>query len=162
MLPDLSHHSTQGAALTQCLLEVLRVEAHAIAVHDQIAAGEGLTAARWSVLSEIRSSETGRTVSQIARTLGLQRQGIRKIVQTLVAKELLTLHDNPDHVKSPLVRITAKGQRVCERLASRQATWANRASLTQTASKLRQLHAQLRELTELLSNERRKLPARAA
>jgi DNA-binding MarR family transcriptional regulator len=51
---------------------------------DVLSAGEGLTSARWQVLGAIVLADRPPTVPQIARRMGLTRQGVHATVRRLV------------------------------------------------------------------------------
>jgi DNA-binding MarR family transcriptional regulator len=50
-----------------------------------------------------------RTVPQLARHRSVTRQHVQHVVDGLVADGLVELVANPSHVRSPLVRVTARG-----------------------------------------------------
>ncbi|MCG5439588.1 MarR family winged helix-turn-helix transcriptional regulator [Micromonospora foliorum] len=74
---------------------------------EQLAQEEGQTAARWHVLSVL--SDGSRTVASAARRLGLARQSVQRVVDDLARAGMVELHDNPDHRRAPLVRLTEAG-----------------------------------------------------
>jgi DNA-binding MarR family transcriptional regulator len=51
---------------------------------DVLSAGEGLTSVRWQVLGAIVLADRPPTVPQIARRMGLTRQGVHATVRRLV------------------------------------------------------------------------------
>jgi DNA-binding MarR family transcriptional regulator len=75
----------------------------------RIAKRVGQTQARWQLLSVI--SDGSRPVAQIARRLGLVRQSVQRTANQLVRLRLARYVENPDHRRSPLVRITDQGKR---------------------------------------------------
>lgn len=77
---------------------------------ERLARRVGQTAARWHVLSVV--SDEPLTVPAIARRLGLTRQGVQRVVNELADARLARLEPNPDHVRSPLVSLSAEGHRV--------------------------------------------------
>lgn len=76
---------------------------------------EGRGTARRRILRSLRRYGP-RTVPAIARARSLKRQTIQPVVDTLVHEGLVELVANPEHARSRLVRITAKGIRVVEEL----------------------------------------------
>lgn len=76
-------------------------------------------------------SEDGLTVPTIARRLGLARQSVQRVVNDLAEAGLVTLEDNPDHRRSPLVSLTDAGRAVLEELFRRSD--ATRAALIDRA-----------------------------
>src|SRR5687768_12576510 len=69
-------HTEGGAELTQIVLAVFRLNGDFLAAADEIAAPAGLTAARWQVLGAVLDAP--RTVPEIARLMGLSRQGVQR------------------------------------------------------------------------------------
>jgi DNA-binding MarR family transcriptional regulator len=84
---------------------------------EELARSLGQTAARWHVLSVV--SDGPRTVPSAARRLGLAPQSVQRVVGDLVDAGLLEPVDNPDHVRSPLMRLTGEGRAVVDELFAR-------------------------------------------
>ncbi|MFI8221510.1 MarR family winged helix-turn-helix transcriptional regulator [Streptomyces sp. NPDC085932] len=91
---------------------------------EKTASVEGLTQARWQVLSAV--SEDPLTVPQAARRLGVRRQNIQRVANDLAAFGLAAYAPNPDHRGSPLLTLTPRGKetlaRVTDRAAARDRT----------------------------------------
>ncbi len=73
---------------------------------ERLASVAGQTHARRMVLQAV---EDGTSVPDIARTLGLHRQGIQRIADELVAEGLGRYVENPRHRLSKLLAITDRG-----------------------------------------------------
>lgn len=84
---------------------------------EEMARSVGQTAARWHVLSVV--SDGPRTVPAAARRLGLAPQSVQRVVGDLVDAGLLAAVDNPDHARSPLMRLTERGRAVVDELFAR-------------------------------------------
>jgi DNA-binding MarR family transcriptional regulator len=84
---------------------------------EDLARGLGQTAARWHVLSVL--SDAPRTVPSAARRLGLAPQSVQRVVGDLVASGHLEAVDNPDHARSPLLRLTSLGRETLDELFTR-------------------------------------------
>ena len=67
-------HSPGGAALTDLVLEVFRLNGRLLSAGDKLVAEAGLTSARWQVLGAIHYASEPQTVSWLARSMGLTRQ----------------------------------------------------------------------------------------
>ena len=117
---------------------------------EDLARAVGQTAARWHVLSVL--SDGPRTVPSAARRLGLAPQSVQRVVGDLVASGHLEAVDNPDHARSPLMRLTALGRETLDDLFTRSSD--NRADvLTRagvTAEELTAAREVLRKLTAAL------------
>ena len=74
---------------------------------ERIAAAAGQTHARRLVL---QAASGGATVPQIARALGLHRQGVQRIADDLVLDGLASYTDNPRHSRSKRLVVTVHGQ----------------------------------------------------
>ncbi|MFC5218450.1 MarR family winged helix-turn-helix transcriptional regulator [Streptomyces coerulescens] len=84
---------------------------------EETAGAEGLTQARWQVLSV--ASEEPLTIPQAARRLGVSRQNIQRVANDLVSLGLAAYTPNPDHRSSPLLTVTPQGQESLARLTDR-------------------------------------------
>ena len=84
---------------------------------EQTAAAEGLTQARWQVLSV--ASEDPLTVPQAARRLGVSRQNVQRVANDLVSFRLASYEPNPDHRGSPLLTLTPHGRESLARVTAR-------------------------------------------
>lgn len=78
---------------------------------------EGLTQARWQVLSVV--SETALTVPQAARRLGVSRQNVQRVANDLVTFGHAVYTANPDHRGSPLLTLTSQGQEALAHVTAR-------------------------------------------
>ena len=92
---------------------------------NQLTKPLGLTSARWQVMGAIELSGNALTVAQIARRMGLARQGVQRIVNDLVDLELLELKPNLDHKRSALVALTDKGEDAMSKIDAAQIAWVN-------------------------------------
>ncbi|HTT50733.1 MAG TPA: MarR family transcriptional regulator [Streptosporangiaceae bacterium] len=72
------------------------------------------TAAGWHVLSVLEDSDV--TVPGIARRLGQARQSVQRVAGGLLAAGLVQAVANPDHQRSPLLRLTGDGRRLLRTL----------------------------------------------
>src|SRR5215470_18369283 len=109
-MPAQSTRTAEGDAATAVVLEILRVNGLLLATGSQLAAQEGLTAARWQVLGAVALAGRPLTVPQIARRMGLTRQAVQATVNQLHRDTLIETSDNPDHRRSPLINLTERGR----------------------------------------------------
>lgn len=120
---------------------------------ETIARAAGQTAARWHVLSVL--SDGPRTVPSAARRLGLAPQSVQRVVADLLADEQVETHANPDHARSPLVALTARGRATVTDLFARSDE--NRAAVLARAAvppgRLHEAREVLRALTTALSTD---------
>ena len=117
---------------------------------EDLAREVGQTAARWHVLSVL--SDGPRTVPAAARRLGLAPQSVQRVASDLVTSGHLEAVDNPDHARSPLMRLTPFGRATLGELFSRsgedRAAVLARAEVT--AGELAAAREVLRRLTGAL------------
>ncbi|HEX6354788.1 MarR family winged helix-turn-helix transcriptional regulator [Actinophytocola sp.] len=99
---------------------------------EEMARAVGQTAARWHVLSVL--SDAPRTVPSAARRLGLAPQSVQRVIGDLVDSGHVEAVDNPDHARSPLMRLTGQGRRALDELFARseddRAAVVDRAGVT--------------------------------
>lgn len=118
-------HSPGGAAVTALILEVFRANGALLQAGDALVADLGLTSARWQVLGAAALSDGQGTVSDLARSMGLSRQAVQRLVNELRRDGLLAHADNPRHRRAPLVRLTRRGEAVYAEIDRRQIAWSN-------------------------------------
>ncbi|MFH8571403.1 MarR family winged helix-turn-helix transcriptional regulator [Streptomyces sp. NPDC017993] len=73
--------------------------------------GTGITAGEHALLDALRT-EGPRTVPQLARTLGLDRQPVQRWVNHAAELGLVVTAPNPAHRRSSLIRLTTEGTEV--------------------------------------------------
>lgn len=111
-----------GQALRQLVLEVFRLNGALLRHGAALTAPVGQSQARWQVIGAV--AETARTVPQIARRMGMSRQSVQRVADLLAADGILRLERNPDHARSPLLRLTPKGAALEARLTATGEEWA--------------------------------------
>lgn len=117
--------SPSGTALSLLILDVFRLNGRLLAAGDRLVADLGLTSARWQVLGAIALTAMPAPVAWIARSMGLNRQGVQRIVNELVAEGFVALEENPHHRRAKLVTLTKKGQATYEAADRLQKPWIN-------------------------------------
>ncbi len=118
----LMRQSRAATALRDLVLEVFRLNGALLRHGAALTAPMRQTQARWQVIGAVGEAEC--TVPQIARRMGMTRQSVQRIVDLLVDEGMLVLGSNPDHVRSPLVRLTREGRRLEQELSSAGVTWS--------------------------------------
>lgn len=117
--------TASGKALTELVLEIFRLNGRLLSAGDQLVGDLRLTSARWQVLGAIALADAPQTVAGIARSMGLNRQGVQRIANETAAEGLVAFEPNPQHKRAQLVVLTRKGRAVFEAAADRQVPWAN-------------------------------------
>lgn len=113
-------------AFTQLVLKVFQLNGRLLAAGDRLTNEIGITSALWQVLGAI--NEAPLPLAQIARNMGLTRQGVRRTANVLKDKGLVEFHDNPNHQRSKLVVLTAMGRNVLDEATELQINWSNSIS----------------------------------
>jgi DNA-binding MarR family transcriptional regulator len=154
----MARRSAAGSVLTDLILEVFRLNGRLLAAGDRLTRPAGQTSARWQVLGAIDGEP--RSVSQIARAMGLTRQSVQRLADRLHAAGLVTYADNPSHRRAKLVSLTADGRSVLDRITQRQVAWVNRLAAGTGEAELRRALAVLRSFRQTLQAAQRKQPLR--
>lgn len=137
-----------GEALTDVILEIFRINGELLSAGNRITKPFGLTSARWQVLGAIDLEAQPLTVSQIARRMGLARQGVQRIVNDLEKLGLVASATNIDHKRAPLFSLSEEGERVMAKIDSAQAEWVNKISFGLSTNQLGELLDTLRTVRE--------------
>ena len=87
----------------------------------------GLSSGRMALM---RSLFTGgpQTVSAIAASRPVARQGIQRMVNAMLKDELLVLTDNPRHKRAKLVELSATGSALYQQVLQEEIEFMNRLS----------------------------------
>jgi DNA-binding MarR family transcriptional regulator len=117
-----------GAALTDLILDVFRLNSRMLVSGDRLVADLGLTSARWQVLGTIVAADRPQPVAWLARDMGANRQNVQRIVNDLEKEGLVTFQSNPHHRRAQLVVLTDKGDQTFDAAMRLQAPWVNELS----------------------------------
>ena len=89
---------------------------------DDLVADLGLSTARMQLLDDL-AAHGPRTVSQVARAVGLSRQAVQRVADDLVRRDLAAYRRNPDHARAQLLDMTAAGRSAHAEAVRRKALW---------------------------------------
>jgi len=103
--------------------EVFRLNGRLLAAGDELVAPVGLSSARWQVLWAIDLAPAPQPVAHLARAMGLNRQGVQRIVNELEADGLVAFRDNPNHRRAKLVEMTSAGRKAYRAADQRRRPW---------------------------------------
>lgn len=118
-------HTAAGKALTDLILETFRLNGRLLLSGDRLIAGLGLSSARWQVLGAVHFAPSPQPVSWLARSMGLNRQGVQRIVNELEAEGFLEFRPNPHHRRAQLVVMTKRGEAAYAAAERLQVPWVN-------------------------------------
>ena len=114
-----------GQAISELILTIFRLNGRLLAAGDRLVAPLGLTSARWQVLGSIALSPSPEPVARLARNMGLNRQGVQRIVNELADDGFVEYKTNPHHRNARLVLLTPKGRSAYDAALAAQAPWVN-------------------------------------
>ncbi len=143
---DKFSHTPSGAAFTELLLEVFKLNGLLLTEGDKLTKPFGLTSARWKVLGAIAETNQPLTVPQIGRRMGLTRQNVQRLVDAMADEGSVEYQENQDHKRAKLICITKKGQQQLTAIMQKQFPWANRCAKGVKQSDLKQALNVLRTL----------------
>ncbi len=130
--------------MTDLILETFRLNGALLDAGNHLTAPYGLTSARWQVMGTVDLAGQAMTVAQIARRMGLARQGVQRIANDLEALGMVSFEDNVDHKRAKLVALTAKGRKTMDQINKTQSAWVNELSSGLSDKKIKQALAVLR------------------
>ncbi len=84
----------------------------------------GQTEVRWAVMSVL--SGGARSVPQVARRLGVSRQSVQRVANLLAGEGLIESVANPDNARSPLFRLSKRGEEVLAAITRVADPWHRR------------------------------------
>lgn len=142
-------------AATELILEVFRLNGRLLAAGDRLVEPLGLTSARWQVLGAIALSPVPEPVARLSRSMGLNRQGVQRIVNELAEEGIVAFRDNPHHRRAKLVVLTEKGVAAYAAASRLQRPWVEELVEGQDAEGLEAARATLQRI-------RRRIEADAA
>ena len=143
-----SKHTQTAEIFTELILETFRFNGLLITAGDTLTKELGLTSALWQVLGAIQKAPI--PMAQIARNMGLSRQGVRRSTNVLIEKGLVRFEDNPDHKRARLVVPTGKGRKALDQLEKIQIVWANAVSKEFSTVELKKVVHTMKALSEKL------------
>lgn len=140
----------EGEAVTALILDVFRLNGRLQLVGDRLVAELGLTSARWQILGAIAYADRPESVAWHARTMGVHRQGVQRIVNELEKEGVLAFQPNPHHKRAHLVVLTSKGQELFEAALALQVPWVNDISKDLSPGDIATTHAVIGHLKKRL------------
>jgi DNA-binding MarR family transcriptional regulator len=143
-------HTPAGQALTDLILAIFRLNGRLLVAGDRLVADLDLSSARWQVLGAIALAATPQPVAWLARNMGLNRQGVQRIVNEMRDEGLLELQPNPHHRRAHLVVLTKRGKEAFEAAARLQAPWVNALAKDVSVKEIMSTHRVIAALSERL------------
>lgn len=134
--------------LAAAALTSFRLNGQFLALAEELARPVGLTAAWWQVLGAVLGEP--RSVSGIAREMGMARQSVQRVADLLVERGLAAYDDNPAHRRAKLVTATEQGLEAVRRIDPAHAEAAHALIGELGAVRAREVVAALAELSAAL------------
>jgi DNA-binding MarR family transcriptional regulator len=138
-----------GSALTNVLVEAVRLGELFRHTGETLARSEGQTLARWLVLETLEDEPE--PVAEIARRLRLARQSVQRVADLLEHDGLVAYEENPRHRRAKLARLTPAGRRVLGRIQQAQREWADEHGAEAELGDLEQAERLLQGIRETLT-----------
>jgi DNA-binding MarR family transcriptional regulator len=137
-----------GDALTDLVMQVVRLIRDFTAAGEALAKPAGQTLARWLVLEAVQDGPA--TVAQIARKMHLARQGVQRLADVLVRDGLAVYEPNPAHRRAKLLRLTPQGRSALRTVQAAQLRWADALGAELGEADLRQASAVLERVLDAI------------
>ena len=128
------NESKKGPVFTEIVLEVFKLGGLLVSEGDQMGFEYGITSARWKILGAVFLASEPQTVPQIAKSMGLTRQAVQRLVDAMHKDGFLLFHQNPDHKRAKLISLSDLGKETYLKLYEKQSEWSIACStgITQT------------------------------
>jgi DNA-binding MarR family transcriptional regulator len=137
-----------GDALTDLVMQVVRLIRDFTAAGEALAKPAGQTLARWLVLEAVQDGPA--TVAQIARQMHLARQGVQRLADVLVRDGLAVYEPNPAHRRAKLLRLTPQGRSALRTVQAAQRSWADALGAELGEADLRRASAVLERVLDAI------------
>jgi DNA-binding MarR family transcriptional regulator len=122
------NQTQKGPLFTEIVLELFKLGGLLVNEGDQMGQEYGVTSARWKILGALFLAGEPQTVPQIARRMGLTRQGVQRLVDAMHKDDLLLFSANPDHKRAKLIELSDLGKDIFIKLDEKQIGWASSRS----------------------------------
>lgn len=135
----------------ELIFEIFRVNDRLLAIGDATVKDLGLSSARWLVLGAIALSRTPTTVAQVARAMGLTRQGVQRLANEMASSGLVEMQDNPRDRRARVIVLTDEGRKAYEAALTRwRAEWTTQMEEILTVDEINETMRRLRRLRGLI------------
>jgi DNA-binding MarR family transcriptional regulator len=142
--PEPPPRSEAGNALTDVIVATFRLDGRLMDIARRLARAGDITATEWRVLGGVLDEP--HSVAEIARLMGMTRQGVQRVAAQLVEGGLAEYRPNPAHRRAKLLACTEAGHWAIRQIAFEQRPWADRigaeigaAELSETLTTIRRL-----------------------
>ena len=140
--------SQKAPVFTEIVLEVFKLGGFLVSEGDQMGFEYGITSARWKIMGALSLAGEPQTVPQIARSMGLTRQAVQRLVDAMHEDELLLFHENPGHKRAKLISLSERGEEIFSKLYEKQSGWAINCSTGITKAELETTLSVLKRISD--------------
>ena len=139
---------------TQFVLGVFRLNGLIVEAGESISGSVGQSSARWQVLG---SAYRPQTVADIARALGISRQGVQRVTNTLIKEGLVQSMPHPSDQRTYLIELTVKGRTILTQIYAKQLAWSQIIENVVNLDQMKQATELLVQLGDALEPEVQKI-----
>jgi DNA-binding MarR family transcriptional regulator len=137
--------------LTDVIIATFQLDGRLMDVARRLARAGGITATEWRVLGGVLDEP--RSVAEVARLMGMTRQGVQRVADRLVDRELAEYRPNPAHRRAKLLAPTEAGHWAIRQIALVQRPWADQVAAEIEATDLRETLASIRRILAALEDD---------
>jgi DNA-binding MarR family transcriptional regulator len=146
--PEPPPRTEAGDALTDVIVATFQLDGRLMDVARRLARAGGITATEWRVLGGVLGEP--HSVAEIARLMGMTRQGVQRVADELVDRGLAEYRPNPAHRRAKLLACTEAGHWAIRQIALVQRPWADRIGAQVGTAELRKTLTTIRKLLSAL------------
>jgi len=146
------NESQKGPVFTDIVLEVFKLGGFLVSEGDHMGSEYGITSARWKILGALSLAGEPQTVPQIARSMGLTRQAVQRLVDAMREDELLLFQENPGHKRAKLISLSERGKTVYSKLYEKQSVWAMKCSIGISKTELETALSVLKRISDTIDH----------
>jgi len=144
----MSRRTPAGDAFSLVAVKIMFLNGVLLEAGDRIAYSAGQTSARWRVIAAAEMKLM--TVAEVARALGLARQSVQRLADSLSEEGLTVYKDNPNDKRAMHLALTAAGKRALTTIQAEQRKWADKVGSKMSVKSLKEIDSTLRELISAL------------
>lgn len=139
---------------TLFVLSVFRLNGQIVEAGEWISGSVGQTSSRWQVLGSVYIPQTA---AEIARALGISRQGVQRVANVLIQEGLIESRPHPTDQRTFLLELTERGRAVMAAIYSQQLNWSSSVEKAMDVDRLKRATELLTELGNDLEPELQRL-----
>jgi DNA-binding MarR family transcriptional regulator len=114
--------NTSASTLYQLIWQTRRLFQRLRATSEDLLVGRGINTGQRAMLEFLHLKQP-QTVPQIAREKSVSRQHVQTVANSLLALKLIESVENPDHKRSPLLKLASKGKALFESIQKDEAVF---------------------------------------